>query len=428
MTLTASVGLLTMFIVDFVDLLYIAQLGDNSLTAGMGFAATILFFGNAFNIGLMIATSALASRRIGQGDADYARRYLTNILVLSMVLMVPLATIFFLFAPEILELAGATGTAKDAATGYIRIVSPFMPFSVAAMVCSGFLRAHGAARRAMNVTLSMGITNALLDPVFIFGLNLGVNGAAIATSCAAIVSTIVAVTPIIKRYGGFHHFRTDWFREDLRPVFVILLPAIMTNVATPVGGFISYRFIAGYSDNVIAAFAVMGRVVPVAFCLLFSLSGAIGPIIGQNFGALNFDRIRLALRQAAGFALGYTLLVWPLLYVFNGLISDIFQLEAQGRHLFWLFAAVLTPLYFFNGLLFISNAACNNLERPRWAMYMNWGRNILGIVPFLWLGEALYGLDGVIIGPGVGGVIFGILGYFVARHLVNKQEALHSRN
>lgn len=65
MTLTASIGLLTMFIVDFVDLLYIAQLGDSALTAAMGFAATILFFGTAFNIGLMIAASALAARKIG---------------------------------------------------------------------------------------------------------------------------------------------------------------------------------------------------------------------------------------------------------------------------------------------------------------------------------------------------------------------------
>jgi len=162
MSLTASIGLLTMFIVDFADLFYIAQLADSSLTAAMGFAATILFFATAFHIGLMIATSALAARQIGLGAPDQARRYLTNIMVLSVILIAPLAILFFIFAPDILELAGADGAANQAATGYIRIYAPFMPFSVTAMVCSGFLRAHGAARRAMNVTLSMGITNAIL--------------------------------------------------------------------------------------------------------------------------------------------------------------------------------------------------------------------------------------------------------------------------
>lgn len=425
MTLTASIGLLTMFIVDFVDLLYIAQLGDSALTAAMGFAATILFFGTAFNIGLMIAASALAARKIGQGDADYARRYLTNILALAMMLIIPLAIIFFVFAPQILTLAGADGTAKTAATGYIRIVAPFMPFSVMAMVCSGFLRAHGAARRAMNVTLSMGIANAILDPIFIFGLDLGINGAAMATACAAIISSIVAVVPILKHYGGFQKLSATLFREDLKPVMAILLPAIMTNVATPVGGFISYRFIASYPDEVIAGFAVVGRVVPVAFCLLFSLSGAVGPIIGQNFGALQFDRIRLTIKQAMGFALGYTVLIWPLLLLLSDPISNVFHLEGEGRDVFWLFAVYLTPLFLFNGILFIANAACNNLERPAWSMIMNWLRNTLGIFPFLWIGGALYGLPGIVIAPAFGGVLFGLIGYAIARHLVNVQEANH---
>ena len=106
----------------------------------------------------------------------------------------------------------------------------------------------------------------------------------------------------------------------------ILLPAILTNIATPIGGFISYRFIADYSDDVIAGFAVVGRVVPVAFCLLFSLSGAVGPIIGQNFGALKFDRIRITIKQATLFALAYTLAIWPILYLLNGPIGDAFNL------------------------------------------------------------------------------------------------------
>ena len=422
MSLTASIGLLTMFIVDFADLFYIAQLADSALTAAMGFAGTIMFFGTAVHIGLMIATSALAARHIGQGDPDRARGYLTNIMLLSMLLMVPLAILFFVYAPDILELAGADGAANKAATGYIRIVAPFMPFSVAAMVCSGFLRAHGAARRAMNVTLSMGITNAILDPIFIFAFGWGIDGAAVASACAAVVSSMFAIWPIIKSYGGFDHLSLPSFRRDLRSILAILIPAILTNIASPVGGFISLRFIAEYSDDVIAGFAVVSRVIPVAFCLMYSLSGAVGPIIGQNFGALKFDRIRTTIKQATLFALAYTLIIWPILYFLNGPISDAFRLAGEGRHIFWLFAAILTPLFFFNGMLFIGNAACNNLGHPTWSTVMNWLRNTLGIIPFLWLGREYYGLDGIVLGPAVGGIIFGIAGYIVAQYLVNMRE------
>ena len=422
MSLTASIGLLTMFIVDFADLFYIAQLSDSALTAAMGFAGTIMFFGTAFHIGLMIATSALAARHIGQGEPERARGYLTNIMLLSTMLMVPLAILLFIFAPDILELAGADGAANQAATGYIRIVAPFMPFSVAAMVCSGFLRAHGAARRAMNVTLSMGITNAILDPIFIFGFGWGIDGAAVASSSAAVVSMIFAIWPVVKNYGGFDRLSLTSFRSDLRAIRAILIPAILTNIASPVGGFISLRFIADYSDDVIAGFAVVSRVIPVAFCLMFSLSGAVGPIIGQNFGAQQFDRIRTTIKQATIFALACTLIIWPVLYFLSGPISDAFHLEGEGRHIFWLFSAILAPLFFFNGMLFIGNAACNNMGHPAWSTLMNWLRNTLGIIPFLWLGREYYGLDGIVLAPAAGGIIFGIAGYMVAQYLVTLQE------
>ena len=281
----------------------------------------------------------------------------------------------------------------------------------------------------MNVTLSMGITNAVLDPIFIFGLDLGINGAAMASACAAIVSAAVAIVPVIKSYGGFRKIFFGTFPDRSQAGDGDLVASHHDQCRdTPVGGFISYRFIAGYSDDVVAGFAVMGRITPVAFCLLFSLSGAVGPIIGQNFGAQKFDRIRLTIQQAMLFALGYTLLIWPLLLLLNEPIADIFNLEAQGRELFWIFALVLTPLFFFNGMLFIANAACNNLERPAWSTIMNWLRNTLGLIPFLWIGGALYGLEGILIGPAIGGIIFGVLGYAVSRHLVNLQEAkAHSR-
>ena len=73
-------------------------------------------------------------------------------------------------------------------------------------------------------------------------------------------------------------------------------------------------------------------------------------------------------------------------------------------------------------MLFIGNAACNNLGHPAWSTVMNWLRNTLGLVPFLWLGREYYGLDGIVVAPAIGGIIFGIAGYMVAQYLVNLRE------
>jgi len=426
MALTSSIGLLAMFLVDLADLFYIAQLGDPALTAAMGFAATILFFGNALTLGLMIATSALSARSIGMGDVAYARRYLTNISAIAVVIAIPVVAIFWLLPEEILDLLGAKGRARQAAADYIRIVAPFHLLNSLGKICSGFLRAHGAARRAMNVTICMGVSNAILDPIFIFYFGFGMNGAAIATAMASTLSFAYAITLIWRHFGGYADFSLTHLKYDLRPIFRILTPTIMTNFATPIGGFITYIFITEYSDDVAAGYAVMGRIVPVAFCVLFSLSGAVGPIIGQNFGAGHFDRIRLTLRQAIALALAYTLCVWPILYALTGPIGTIFHLGADGQELINTFTLFAVPLFFFNGILFISNAACNNLERPSWSMLLNLSRNILGILPFIWLGSLYWGFNGIILGASLGGIIFGLLAIAIAFNLVQIQRKQHS--
>ncbi|MEM1132834.1 MAG: MATE family efflux transporter [Pseudomonadota bacterium] len=428
MTLTSSFGLLAMFLVDFLDLFFIAQLGDPALTAAMGFAATLLFFNSALNIGLMITISALAAKSIGMGRGEKANVLFTHVMLLGVALSLPLALIFWVFAPGFMDLIGATGTAREAAIQYIRIVAPFSPVTVTGMICSGFLRAHGDARRAMNVTLAMAATNAIFDPLLMFGLDFGFAGAAYATVLATFAMAISGFWPVLRLYGGFAPFNKEHFMADLAPIREIMGPAVLTNLATPVGGFLTFRFLAEYNETVIASYAVIGRIVPVAFCLLFSLSGAIGPIVGQNYGARNYARVREAIRSAVIFATGYTLLIWPVLYFASPLTATLFDLDSEGLILLQVFGGIVAPLFLFNGILYISNAAFNNLERPRWSTWLNWGRNTLGILPFLVIGDWLAGAAGVIAAPAIGGIIFGMMGYVLAMRLVNSHEQTALRN
>ncbi|MEL6324570.1 MAG: MATE family efflux transporter, partial [Pseudomonadota bacterium] len=99
-----------------------------------------------------------------------------------------------------------------------------------------------------------------------------------------------------------------------------------------------------------------------------------------------------------------------------------FQLAEDGQAIVFWFAAVVAPLFLFNGSLFISNAAFNNLKRPLWSTLLNWGKNTIGVAPFVVVGASLGGAPGVIIGQAVGGILFGILGLWLAYRLVNAYE------
>lgn len=285
MTLTSSFGLLAMFLVDFADLFFIAQLGDPQLTAAMGYAATLLFLNSALNVGLMITISALGSRQIGAGNGECLPELTSQITLLGVVMGGMTSLLFWIFAPEIMVALGAKGTALTASVEYIRITAPFTPLTIIGMVGSGVLRAHGDARRAMNVTLAMAIGNAVFDPILMFGFKMGFTGAAVATVISIFMMAATAVIPVVRIYGGYAKVTREGFARNMPAIKRIMGPVVLTNLATPIGGMILFRLMSSYGADAVAALAVINRIVPLAFSLLFSLSGAVGPPLSAKIMA-----------------------------------------------------------------------------------------------------------------------------------------------
>ncbi len=418
MSASASLGLMSIFIVDFADLYFISYLGESSMAAAVGYGGTILFFTTSISIGLMIAMGSLAAQRIGRGDTIEARRMATSVLALGVIVGVMGSLVVWIYTPELLDLLGAKGQTKAFAIRYLRIIVPTMAIMVTAMSCSGLLRAHGDARRPMNATLIAGAVNGVLDPILIFGLDLGLDGAAYASACARLAMAYFTVMPIIKHYGGFAPLRLTAFIGDLRPILAIAIPAVLTNIATPVGNFIVTRAVADFGDGAVAGYSVVGRLIPLAFSLVFALSGAVGPIIGQNFGARNYARVNETILKSLLFAAAYTLVVWVILVLAWEFFAVQFNVKDEGRAVIFAFCAIVAPMFFFNGALFVANAAFNNLNRATWSTLVNWARNTIGIVPFVWIGAAWGGAPGVLVGQAVGGIVFALIAVFLALYLV----------
>jgi Na+-driven multidrug efflux pump len=193
MSATGSVGLMAIFVVDFLSLLYVSKIGDPSLTAAVGFATIIQFFAIAINIGLMIAAGALVSRAIGAGDAAGARRLATSGTIHGLVVSGALVLAMLPFLPTFLGWIGADAETLPVATRFLWITLPSNLLMGPGMMFSGLLRAVGAARQAMYVTLAGAIVTAGLDPLLIFGAGLGVDGAAITTCFARATFAVVGL-------------------------------------------------------------------------------------------------------------------------------------------------------------------------------------------------------------------------------------------
>jgi putative MATE family efflux protein len=419
MALTSSVGLMAVFSVDLVNMIFISMLGRAELAAAIGYAGAILFFTSSFGIGMAIAVGAMVARAVGARDPAAARTRATNGLVLGLLFGAVFAAIVWAFLPQLVRLLGATGDTHGLAVNYLRIIIPSQPLLMVGMIGGAILRGHGDARRAMWATLAGAAVNAALDPILIFALNLDLTGAAISSVLSRITIAAVALQPILRFHGGFDRPSAAGLAADLRPVFAIGVPAVLTQIATPIGQAFVTRAMASYGEAAVAGMAIAGRLTPVAFGIIFALSGAIGPIIGQNAGAGRMDRVRSTFLNGLLFTAIVILVISALMFALRSPIADLFNATGITRDLVYLFCGPLTLLFFFNGAIFVANSACNNLGAPFQSTLINWGRNTLGTMPFaVWLG-GLYGAPGVLIGQAMGGVLFGGLALWLALRLID---------
>jgi putative MATE family efflux protein len=414
MALTSSVGLMAVFAVDLINMIYISMLGRAELAAAVGYAGAVLFFTASFGIGMAIAASALVARAVGARDMAAARAKATSALLLGVAFGAVFAAAVWVFLSPIVTLLGAAGQTHDLTVHYLAIIIPSQPLLMVGMIGGAILRSHGDARRAMWATIWGAMAAAVLDPILIFGFGWDLTGAALGAVASRIVIAGVALLPIIRYHGGFDRPSVAGALADLPPMSAIAFPAILTQLATPVGQAFMTRGMAGFGEAAVAGMAIAGRLTPVAFGVIFALSGAIGPIIGQNIGAGRMDRVRRTFLNGiifTGIVVGLVALV---LFVLRAPIADLFNATGVTRDLVFLFCGPLALLWFFNGLIFVSNAACNNLGRPFWSTTVNWGRHTLGTIPLMiWLGS-VWGAQGVLIGQALGGVVFGLIAWWLA--------------
>lgn len=409
MTATASVGLIAVFLVDMLNLFYISLLGIQELAAAVGFASTLMFFTLSVAIGLTIPSAALVGRCLGRGNPQEAAEMGGASMVFMGVVTVLSALAIWPFLRPLLSLLGAQGETLDLSQRFLMIVIPSTPIMALGMCATGILRGIGDARRAMYVTLFSAVATAILDPILIFWFDLGLDGAAIST----VLSRFVMLAVGWHGARNVHNLLAFPTRARLaaatKPFFDIGVPAVLTQLATPIGNAYVMGAVARFGDDAVAGMAVIGRLVPVAFVALFAVSGAIGPILAQNLGAKKFDRIASTMRDALTFTAIYVLLVWGLMALLSHRIADLFGADALAREIIVFFCYFVAGSYLFNGAVFIASAAFNNLGHPRYSTVLNWGRSTLGVIPFVSLGAAWYGAKGALAGSGIGVIVFGVI-------------------
>ena len=417
-----SLGLLAVFAVDFVDMFFIAMLGNPALAAAVGYAAVVLFFTTSISIGLSIAAGALVGRALGADDKDEARAYASSVIALALLVSVAVAALALSVMPWLLSLLGAQGETKGLALTYLNIITPFFPIMSVAFIAIAVLRAYGDSQLAMYATIAGGVVNAALDPLFIFTFDWGLAGAAWATVASRFCFLIAALLPLLRKHKACAGLSWALLKSHASSIVGLAIPAVLTNLATPIGTAIVTREMARFGSDAVAGMAIISRLTPLAFAMVFALSGAVGPIVAQNFGARAYARVRSTFTASVRVVVVYVVTVSLLLFLLRAPLAELFSAEGETRELLYLFCGPLALAFIFNGVIFAGNAVFNNIGHPLYSTYVNWGRHTLGTWPLVVAGASLGGAAGVLIGQALGGVIFAVAVLWLSPRLIEADK------
>ncbi len=421
---TSMLALVAMVLVDALDLFFLSLLGDVEIIAGLGFAWPIIFFTLAVSLGISTAMTALVSRAEGLGDRERAKIYATHILVFGLALSGVMTVVLWLAAPLMLDVFGAVGKAHEIGTTYVQIVILCLPVLVLSMSSGALLRAIGAKQRAMWSKMVGAGVNAILDPIFIFGFDWGVEGAAWATVLSRIAIMAVAFYGVRNVHHMLGRFNGELFRKDIGDIARVTVPVGLAKVGPPMASAFIMASMAKFGSDAVAAMAIIERIAPFIFVGYMALPQAIGPIVGQNFAAGKMDRVRRIWHNVWALVAVYGVVICSALFLFQGQISRLFSATDQTTAYLAIFCSFTAPFYVFQGLQFSSHTFFNVTGRPNLAMVFDLAKELLGVIPLVWLGSYYLGAVGVLAGQAAGIVLFGAVTGIVSYRVACRAQPL----
>jgi putative MATE family efflux protein len=416
MTIPMIYGMVLLMTFNLVDTFFVGLLGTQPLAA-ISFTFPITFTVISLTIGLGIGTSAVIAKALGKGNDESAKNSGTAAIYLAAIVVGLLSFAGYLFTDEIFLLLGASEALLPLIHAYMDIWFIGSICLIGPMIGNAILRASGDTKTPSIIMGSAGLINAILDPIFIFGLGpipaMGIQGAAIATLMSWVFGLLLVLYIVGVRRQLIHTqlLSLKTFIASSKGILHIGLPAAGANMLTPIAAAILTAIVASYGDSAVAAFGVGSRIESIACLVILAMSMTLPPFISQNFGAGNMHRVEKSFKVSIKFVLIWQLLIYLLLVLIAPFIADVFSKEKAVADIIVLFMWVMPLGYGLQGVIILTNSSFNALHKPMVALMLSVIRLFVCYVPLAYLGSVYYGLEGFFIGGVVGNFIMAMISY-----------------
>jgi len=423
-SLPAITGMLVNALYNVVDSIFVGHgVGPIGLAAvTIAFPIMIILMGFGMLVG--VGATTLISIRIGQQQKKEAEKILGNAFVIGLLLSVSLSGVFLLFLDPILVQLGAEPDVLPYAHDFTCIILFGSTFMFTGFGLNNIIRAEGSPKTAMMTMIISAVLNTILNPLFIFGLGLGIRGSALAT----VLSQLVSATWVLGHFlgpGSFLKFRRENFSIDkalVGNIFTMGASAFFMQVAASiVAGLLNFTLASYGGQMAIAAMGIINRVSLLMLMPLFGIGQGMAPIVGYNYGARNYGRVKETVKKAAFVATavsatGFILIEGLDTYIIRLFTSEpeLIRLGAAGLRLYLLMLPII-------GFQIIGSMFFQAIGKPVQSLLLSMSRQILILIPLLFILPRFIGLDGVwLAGPAAdlgSTALTGVLLFFELRRL-----------
>ncbi|MEO2508371.1 MATE family efflux transporter [Clostridium paraputrificum] len=430
-SIPAIIGMVVNTLYNIVDRMYIGNIkhiGGLALT-GVGITMPIMTIIMAFGMLIGIGTSARISLKLGEHKREEAEKHLGNAFTLIIVASVLITIIGLVFMHKILGLFGASADTEVYAREYMQIIFFGTIFNMLSFGLNHSIRSDGSPKVAMLSMLIGAGTNIILDPIFIFVFGMGVRGAAIATVISQVVSTIWILYYFTKGKSNLK-IKREYLSLDKAIVFSIFsigVSPFSMQIAQSVVQVLANNALKTHGgDLAIGAMTIINSVAMIFMMPIFGLNQGSQPIIGYNYGAEKYKRVKQAVKSATIVATIIVSMGWIITQTAPHLLISIFNRDEQlvgiastGMRIFLFMLPVV-------GAQVISSNYFQSIGKAKISMFLSLLRQVILLIPCLIILPKIFGLTGVwlagAVADGLSSLITLIIFFMSVRKLKDKEE------
>ena len=421
------ISMLVTSIYNMADTFFVSQISTQA-SAAVGVVFPIMSIIQAFGFTLGMGSGSLISIRLGQKRNEEANVIVSTAFFTAIGIGFLITILGIIFSTQFLSLVGASNTILPYAQDYAKYIFFGAPIMTASFVLNNVLRSEGKAFFSMIGLTTGGILNIILDPIFIYALDLGISGAAIATLCSQSISFLILLTCFLKHKTVCHiNIKLYSLKKEVLPKIVTTgFPSLSRQGLSSISSILLNTAAGAYGDAAIAGMTITTKIVMFIASIMIGVGQGFSPVSGYNFGAKRYDRVKQAytFTLTAGFILMGSLVTIIFIFanqIMNAFINDLNVVKIGVAALRWQVAFL--P---FHSLIIGTNMLMQSTRHIKSATYLSMNRNGIYFIPAILILPRVIGLQGVEMAQFVADVLSAITAVPFAIYFFKKMSNYNS--